>query len=43
MDPNWGGKEYTKKALEAGDYKGREVYKYNTPQINTNFSEILDN
>ena len=43
MDPNWGGKEYTKKALKEGDYKGREVYKYNTPQINTNFSEILDN
>ena len=43
MDPNWGGKNYTKDALEAGDYKGREVYRYNTPQIETNFSEILDN
>ena len=42
MDPNWGGKEYTKKALQDGDYKGREVYKYNTPQIKTNFTEILD-
>jgi hypothetical protein len=43
MDPNWGGKEYTKKALDDGDYKGREVYRYNTPQIKTNFSEILNN
>ena len=33
MDSNWGGKEYTKNALENGDYKGREVYKYTTPQI----------
>jgi len=43
MDPNWGGKEYTKNALQEGDYKGREVYRYNTPQIKTNFREILDN
>jgi len=42
MDPNWGGKDYTKDALKSGDYKGREVYRYNTPQIETNFSEILD-
>jgi hypothetical protein len=42
MDPNWGGKEYTKKALQDGDYKGREVYKYNTPQVKTNFTKILN-
>ena len=28
MDSNWGGKEYTKKALKDGDYKGREIYRY---------------
>jgi len=43
MDPNWGGKEYTKKALKNGDYKGRELYKYNTPQNKTNFTESLNN
>ena len=31
MDPNWGGKKYTNTALARGDYKDREVYKYNTP------------
>ena len=28
MDTNWGGKNYTKSRIEAGDYKGREVYKH---------------
>ena len=37
MDSNWGGKSYTKNALENGDYTDREVYKYTTPQIKTNF------
>ena len=32
MDSNWGGQNYTKKALIRGDYKGREVYKYKTPE-----------
>ena len=30
MDANWGGKKYTQKAIERGDFKGRYVYK-NTP------------
>lgn len=42
MDPNWGGKEYTKKALHHGDYKDREVLRYNTPEVTSNFREILD-
>jgi hypothetical protein len=29
MDPNWGGKKFTEKALHNGDYKNREIYKYN--------------
>ena len=29
-------------ALQQGDYKGREIYRYNTPQIKNNFSEIID-
>ena len=29
MDTHWGGKNYTKTRINAGDYKGREVYKYN--------------
>jgi hypothetical protein len=28
IDPNWGGKDYTANALKAGNYVGREVYKY---------------
>ena len=28
MDSNWGGKEYTNKALKDGDYKGIEIYRY---------------
>ena len=31
MDSNWGGQKYTNTALARGDYKDREVYKYNTP------------
>ncbi len=29
MDTNWGGKKYSKSRIDAGDYKGREVYKHN--------------
>tara|TARA_B100000989_G_C19394502_1_gene407195 strand:- start:43 stop:732 length:690 start_codon:yes stop_codon:yes gene_type:complete len=29
MDTHWGGKQFTKSRVNAGDYKGREVYKYN--------------
>jgi hypothetical protein len=28
MDTHWGGKNYTKSRVLKGDYKGREVYKY---------------
>jgi|TARA_B110000259_G_scaffold147828_1_gene166707 hypothetical protein len=28
IDPNWGGKDFTENALKAGEYEGREVYKY---------------
>lgn len=28
MDTHWGGKNYTKSRVNAGDYKDREVYKY---------------
>jgi len=28
MDPNWGGAEYSMAAVNAGNYEGREVYKY---------------
>tara|TARA_B100000902_G_scaffold399988_2_gene474299 strand:+ start:3119 stop:3820 length:702 start_codon:yes stop_codon:yes gene_type:complete len=28
MDTHWGGKNYTKSRVASGDYKGREVYKY---------------
>jgi hypothetical protein len=27
-DPHWGGKDYTKNAINKGDYVGRYVYKY---------------
>ena len=27
MDTNWGGKQFTKNAINKGDYKGREIYK----------------
>lgn len=40
-DKNWGGKTYTKDAINRGDYKGREVYKYNNKNINTNFDKII--
>ena len=30
-DPKWGGKEFTKKALDRGEYEGRYVYKYTNP------------
>jgi hypothetical protein len=29
MDTHWGGKKYTELRVSNGDYKGREVYKYN--------------
>jgi len=32
MDPNWGGKQYTEKAVENCEFKDRYVYK--NPQIN---------
>ena len=32
MDPNWGGKKYTQKAIERGDFEGRYVYK--NPPLN---------
>jgi len=28
MDTHWGGKKYTQKKLEEGDYKDRQVYKH---------------
>ena len=28
MDTHWGGKNYTKSRVSNGDYKGREIYKY---------------
>ena len=31
MDTHWGGKEFTQSKIEAGDYKGREIYKYKEP------------
>ena len=31
MDPNWGGKQYTEKAVENNEFKERYVSKY--PQI----------
>jgi hypothetical protein len=34
MDPNWGGKEYTKKAIDSGKYAGRYVYKHPPMQKN---------
>ena len=30
MDPNWGGVNYSKSAVDAGNYIGNEVYKYGT-------------
>jgi hypothetical protein len=38
MDTNWGGKEYSKSRILAGDYKKREVYKHNNPD--THVSKI---
>ena len=29
MDTNWGGKKYTQEKIKQGEYKDREVYKYN--------------
>jgi len=29
MDTNWGGKKYTQDKIKQGEYKDREVYKYN--------------
>ena len=43
MDSNWGGKKYTKNALNDGDYKDRQVYRYNNPEVKTNFTDILNN
>lgn len=40
-DRNWGGKSYTKQALERGDYKDREVYRYKNQNINTNFDKQI--
>ena len=34
MDTNWGGKKYTNSRIDAGDYKGREVYKHKEPNMN---------
>lgn len=28
MDTHWGGKQYTKSRVNAGDFKGREIFKY---------------
>ena len=42
MDPNWGGKKYTKNALNKGDYEDRQIYRYNTPEIQTNFTDIIN-
>lgn len=41
-DNNWGGKSYTKTAIDRGDYKDREVYKYKNYNINTNFEKIIN-
>lgn len=40
MDNNWGGKKYTQNAINKGEYKDREVYKY-TSNVETNFSKII--
>ena len=35
FDHNWGGKNYTQRKIDKGDYKDREVYKYkNTTNFN---------
>ena len=40
MDNNWGGKKHTQNAINKGEYKDREVYKY-TSNIDSNFSKII--
>lgn len=40
MDNNWGGRKYTQNAINKGEYKDREVYKY-TSNVPSNFSEII--
>jgi hypothetical protein len=40
MDPNWGGAEYSMAAVNAGNYAGREVYKFSDDSHQANLGPL---